>query len=229
MVHCADTASILGTDPYPVPRNPLSLVTNWTRRTARAAGRQAVIQVVQVFDDGVYAGKHGRTPTLDEIRSMSWQAIVAGASGLAFFSLPNLHVNPDVPFATSWAWLSSVVQDVLAFQEVLLSNPAPAVLARSASGETPAWLGTRAHWHAANGTSDYVVFAAADGSAAGGTVRFELPPGVARAVAVTVHGDRNASVANAKEEGPIKLRGDGRGWEDQILRFGLRVYRVRTE
>ena len=58
--------------------------------TLAAAGRQAVIQVVQLFDDRVYAGKHGRTPTLDEIRSMSWQAIVAGASGLAPAARPGI-------------------------------------------------------------------------------------------------------------------------------------------
>jgi hypothetical protein len=183
--------------------------------------------VIQAFDDGVYRGKHGRTPNLDEIRNMAWQAIVAGANGLAFFSFPNLHVNPDVPFATSWGWLASVAQDVMAFKEELLSDPAPAIIATNASGGTIPWLGTRARWHAANGSVDYVLFAVADGSAPGGPVRFELPRTVGRAVSVWVQGDRNASVANKTVQGRHIL-GSGCCWADQVLRFGLRVYRVRV-
>ena len=43
-----------------------------------------------------------RTPTCEEKRSMAWQCICEGATGLVFYSWYDVHRNPDVPFSVQW-------------------------------------------------------------------------------------------------------------------------------
>ena len=129
------TFDVIGTDPYPVPNKPLSMVTDWTLRTDRAFfGRRAVWQVPQAFDWGGYRSRwpgapEDRMPTVDEMRSMAWQCVVAGANGLVFFSFSGLQKEAHgLKFEKAWADVCEVGREIREYIPVLLSvEPVPAV------------------------------------------------------------------------------------------------------
>lgn len=79
---------ILATDPYPLHRNPISLVGEHTRAAAAADGQLPVWTVLQTFL--TYAGQQlpqGMEPTKDEFRNMAYQAVLGGATGFGYYSL----------------------------------------------------------------------------------------------------------------------------------------------
>ena len=128
------TFDAIGTDPYPVPRRPLSLVTDWTRKTHKGCfGMRPVWQVPQAFE-----GSHAdsRMPTAEEMRSMSWQCIAAGANGLIYYTYGTLHRPKNkTPFEKAWADVCAAAGEVRRYIPVMLSvEPPPAV-----SGAPEAW------------------------------------------------------------------------------------------
>ena len=136
------TFDVIGTDPYPVPDKPLSMVTDWTRRTDCAYfGFRPMWQVPQAFDWGGYRTENpgspqNRMPTVDEMRSMSWQCIASGANGLVYYSFTAIQKESHgLPFAKAWADVCKVGAEVRRYIPVLLSvEPAPAV-----TGAPVAW------------------------------------------------------------------------------------------
>ena len=115
------TFDVIGTDPYPVPEHPLSMVTDWTRRTVAAfGGRRPVWQVPQAFDWG--PAKKGRMPTAEEMRRMSWQCIAAGANGLVYYSFGAIAGrNVVTPFEKAWADVCAAAAEVRRYIPVMLS------------------------------------------------------------------------------------------------------------
>ena len=136
------TFDVIGTDPYPVPDRPLSMATGWTRKTDGAYfGLRPMWQVPQAFDWGGYrpespGGPQNRMPTVDEMRSMSWQCIASGANGLVYYSFTAIQKESHgLPFAKAWADICRVGEEVRRYFPVLLSvEPAPAV-----TGAPVAW------------------------------------------------------------------------------------------
>ena len=116
-----------GSDPYPVPREPISLAADWTRATVRGGGnRRAAWMVPQIFSWASYNRKDGRVPTREEIRNMTWQCIAEGATGLVYFRWGDLFKNgPDTTFEGRFADFSAVTAEVAAFVPFLLSNEEP--------------------------------------------------------------------------------------------------------
>lgn len=119
---------VVGTDPYPIPKRPALMATEWTRATAAGTmGCKPMWQVPQAFDWGYKkkpeARKNLRPPTEAEMRSMSWQCIANGANGLIFYSFHALH-DPEypVPFETRWAECRRVAEEIARFFPVLLSD-----------------------------------------------------------------------------------------------------------
>lgn len=191
-------------------------------------------QVIQAHNPANY-GHSGRTPTLNETRSMVWQAIAVGANGIFFYSYFDIQRNPDVPFETQWSHLSQVSTQVTAFAPCLLSDlgAAPATEFRAAGGE-PAWLVTRERWCTEselsgvgdgavllpNGEKAVVVFAVSDGSG-GGEVAFGLPARLGTVGSVTVVSETPAR--------SIVPTGGGAGWTDSIDPLAIAVYVVRLK
>lgn len=128
------TFDAIGTDPYPVPRRPLSMVTDWTRRTfAGCFGMRPVWQVPQAFEAQT-AGS--RMPTAEEMRSMSWQCIAAGANGLIYYTYGTLHRPTNkTPFEKAWADVCSAAGEVRRYIPVMLSVEEPPAV----SGAPSAW------------------------------------------------------------------------------------------
>jgi hypothetical protein len=117
---------VLGIDPYPVPKGPISRVLEETRVFAKQTfGLMPAWHVPQVFDWTVYGSKGGRPPTEDEMRNMTWQAIAGGANGIIYYAYTALRKNEKrKPFAESWMECCRVGEEVKRLFPVLLADPA---------------------------------------------------------------------------------------------------------
>jgi len=115
---------IVGANPYPIPRDPIATVANWTRWAVHgSAGHRATWMVPQIFSWANYNRKDGRVPTREEIRNMTWQCLAEGATGLIYFKWGDLFSNgPETTAEGRMADLVSVLADVNAFLPFLLSD-----------------------------------------------------------------------------------------------------------
>lgn len=127
-----DTCHAIGTDPYPIPEHGPAMAGEWTRKTVAAMhGARPVWMVPQVFNWGAYKEKNAeryRQPTIDEVRSMTWQCLAEGAQGLIFYSWFNLYLpqrNAGLDFAAYWPQFKAVVQEVKDAVPALLSVETP--------------------------------------------------------------------------------------------------------
>ena len=168
------TFDVIGTDPYPIPSRPVSSAGQWTAETFRQTGHSRPMwQVPQVFNWANYGKtdtdkQRNRTPTLDEIRSMAWQCIAEGATGLVFYSWMDLKRNPDAPFDSHWEGLKRIAAEVDQWASILLSiEPAPAL---AVEHERPRWL----HWLVRKSGDKLYLFVVNDGDGEG-TASFTLP------------------------------------------------------
>ena len=157
------TFDVIGTDPYPIPGKPAGTALEWTRTTRdQSYGTRAVWQVPQVFDWGAYRKGEERAktraPTLEEMRSMAWQCVAAGANGLVFYSFFDLYKMKDRdPFEKRWADVCAMAGEIKRFIPVLLSaEPAPAVTCEGAPMvEARAWrTGKEVYLLVVNGSSE---------------------------------------------------------------------------
>ena len=150
----SQTFDIIGTDPYPVPDKPLSMVTEWTRQTDRAYfALRPMWQVPQAFDWGGYrpewpGSPENRMPTVEEMRSMSWQCIASGANGLVYYSYTAIQKQTHgFPFAKAWADICKVGEEVRRYIPVLLSvEPAPEVTGAPSKWGVRVWRKDGAAW-----------------------------------------------------------------------------------
>ena len=91
-VKYADAMDIVMADPYPIPDLPVSVVGNVTGQLVKEfEGRKPVWIVPQAFGGGEI---WRREPTLQEIRSMTYQAIINGARGIQYFVRQGLNLFP---------------------------------------------------------------------------------------------------------------------------------------
>ena len=141
------TFDVIGTDPYPIPEKPAGMALEWTRTTRdQSYGTRAVWQVPQVFDWGAYRKgderEKTRAPTLQEMRSMAWQCVAAGANGLVFYSFFDLYkMKERDAFETRWAEVCAMAGEIRRYIPAMLSaEPAPAVTCEGAPAvETRIW------------------------------------------------------------------------------------------
>ena len=134
---------ITGADIYPVSYPPgihtgganpdISIVGDVTRKMVQAARGKPVWTTLQIAWSGVLPPAHvPRFPTLLEERFMAYQAIVAGARGLAFFGghLTQLMRPADVQSGWNWTFWERVLKPLV----TELSSPAiaPALVAPAA-------------------------------------------------------------------------------------------------
>ena len=123
----SDSASILMCDPYPVPREPLSVVGRDLAKLKEVAGpSRATVGVLQAFDWKSYdwTAEGARAPTLRELRCMTYQAIVSNVSGILYFNYHNeIHSNRSVDNPSGWAALSGVAGELRLLTPALLAPP----------------------------------------------------------------------------------------------------------
>ena len=157
------TFDVIGTDPYPLYRNPIDMVSKWTRATrAGALGLKPMWQVPQVFDKGAYAINRKtpeicRPPTYEDMRNMAWQCLVGGAKGLVFYSFFDLvDMDAKTPFRQRWEDVKRMVSEIKSHEAYLLSaDEAPSVHGVPAGLVCRAWrIGGKVLFAAVNTTRE---------------------------------------------------------------------------
>jgi hypothetical protein len=141
-----DAVDVLGMDPYPITRPPgenhLAMVGEWTRLGVQAVqGSRPVWTVLQYFPLTTAGG----WPREQDLRAMSWMAIVEGARGLFYWSFGTkglAWVKDPVLREQRWQELVRIAREIKALEPVLLA-PDAAVLARESSGGAVRTLGKR--------------------------------------------------------------------------------------
>ncbi|HKK41865.1 MAG TPA: hypothetical protein VJ963_05595 [Bacteroidales bacterium] len=114
----SDALDIVMADPYPVPRLPVSLVGNVTKQLSdEFRGKKPVWIVPQAFGGGEI---WEREPTPQEIRSMTWQSIIEGATGIEFFVRQGPNYFPKSMAA--WDECSRIATEVAELTPWLLSD-----------------------------------------------------------------------------------------------------------
>jgi hypothetical protein len=209
------TFDVIGTDPYPIGRSPASMAVQWTAETFRQVERaRPMWQVPQLHNWANYrktdadAGKY-RTPTFEEKRSMAWQCIAEGATGLVFYSWYDVKRNPDVPFEEQWEGLKQIAAEIEQVAPILLSaEPVPQVEVRCerASPDEPDWL----NWTARRQQSRLYLFAANNGDGEG-RVTFTLS---AAPRSVRVLGEDRSIIRRQTS------------FQDELKKLSVRIYEV---
>lgn len=165
---------VIGTDPYPIPKSSPSMAADWTRKTlVNVARGRPVWMVPQVFNWANYRkteeerkGLH--PPTLPEMRSMAWQCICEGATGLIFYSFFDLRRDKTTSFKVLWERCKTMAAEIKPMIPVILSvEPAPEI--RIQAGE---WL-----HHLVRKRGDKVYIAAVNDGDGEGAAKFMLPKG----------------------------------------------------
>jgi hypothetical protein len=136
----AAACDITGADIYPVSYPPgihaggantdVSVVGDVTRKMVKAARGKPVWTTLQIAWSGVLPTKHvPRYPTLLEERFMAYQAIVAGARGLAFFGghLPQPMRPADARSGWNWTFWETVLAPLV--RELTSTAVGPALVA----------------------------------------------------------------------------------------------------
>jgi len=201
---------VIGSDPYPIGRQPASMAAEWTIETSRQVeSARPLWQVPQAHNWGNYEEadkKKGRTPSEPEKRSMAWQCICEGATGLVFYSWFDVKKNPDVPFETQWQDLKKIAAEIDQAAPALLSvEPVPQVTVRC-QPDKPRWL----HWLVRSAGGKLCIFAVNDGDGEG-------------QAAFTI-GRKLKSVSVPAENRTIQP--DGETFRDEFRKLDVRIYEV---
>jgi hypothetical protein len=166
------TCDVLGADPYPVPDKPVAMAADWARKTRDATGGACAFwQVPQVFDWANYhknedPARH-RAATYDEMRVMTYLALVNGAKGLIYYSFYDLK-RDRLGFDVRWKDVSRLGAEVRSLMPALLATgTAPRDVAVSGPGGAAVFR---------EGNRLWVLVANPDKAAA--TVRLAVPKGV---------------------------------------------------
>lgn len=114
----AGSMDIAMADPYPIPVYPVTMAGNATGILKKEFnGRMPVWIVPQAFG----GGEHWlREPTIQEIRSMTWQAIIEGATGIQYFIRQGLNAFPKS--TATWNECGRMAMEVHSITPWLLSD-----------------------------------------------------------------------------------------------------------
>ena len=117
----SESLDIVMADPYPVPDLPVSLVGDITGQlSSEYNGRKPVWIVPQVFGGGEL---WSREPTIQEVRSMTWQSIIKGAGGIQYFVRQGQNYFPKSN--ATWSECGRIAMEVAELTPWLLSDEEP--------------------------------------------------------------------------------------------------------
>ena len=149
-----------------------------------------------------------RTPTYDEMRSMSWQAICAGAGGLLYYSFFDLKRNPDVPFEKQWTNLKKIAAEIHSYSDILLSDEQSDSIIISTDNGDNSWL----NWITRRYNNDLYIFIIDNGKSEG-------------KITVRLYGNyRAVNSMNGYQEHPLLNNSQ---FTDIIGKLELKIYMIR--
>ncbi len=121
---------IVMADPYPVPDSRITLPGTVARQlSTEFAGKKPVWIAPQAFGGGEL---WSREPTIQEMRSMTYQAIINGARGIQYFVRQGLNLFPKS--VAAWNECGRMALEIAVMTPWLLSDePAPPVRSGSAT------------------------------------------------------------------------------------------------
>ena len=138
---------IAGVDPYPIGNHgdakatSISIASSWTLEAKNAMfGFRPIWNVPQAFNWAWYRkaeyGKNGvDMPTEEELRSMTWQSIAAGANGIVYYSFFNIYDGEKEPLRSQiFNYVCKVAQEVRDREQILLSPLPPPEIVRLPKG-----------------------------------------------------------------------------------------------
>ena len=126
----SEAMDIVMADPYPVPDHPLSMAGEAAAKLRNEfIGVKPVWIVPQAFGGGEL---WSREPTIREIRSMTWQSIINGASGIQYFVRQGPNYFPKSTAA--WSECGEISVEVAELTPWLLSDEqAPSVFSSTSN------------------------------------------------------------------------------------------------
>lgn len=114
----SDALDIVMADPYPIPDHPSTLPGDVADLLiSEFRGKKPVWIVPQAFGGGEL---WSREPTIQEIRSMTWQSIINGATGIQYFVRQGLNYFPKS--AATWSECGRMAIEVAEITPWLLSD-----------------------------------------------------------------------------------------------------------
>ena len=128
---CCD---LFWTDPYPLPRRPLTMVEEWVKQAVAAAGpSRPVWAVLQAHDlrhwrdpkQSIKKLGNPTQPTPRQTRCMAFMALAAGANGIVYYWGPNskYHIQKQAP--TVWRGVCDTVGELNGLMPFLVARRAP--------------------------------------------------------------------------------------------------------
>ena len=117
----SEALDIVMADPYPIPDHPVSIpgeVADQLRTEFK--GKRPFWIVPQAFGGGEL---WSREPTYQEIRSMTWQSIINGATGIQYFVRQGLNYFPKS--SSTWSECGKMAMEVAELTPWLLSDEYP--------------------------------------------------------------------------------------------------------
>jgi hypothetical protein len=117
-VKYTDALDIVMADPYPVPNAPVTLVGNTAGQLSNEfKGRKPVWIVPQAFGGGEW---WSREPSLQELRTMTYQSIINGARGIQYFVRQGFNLFPKSTAA--WGECGRMAIEIAELTPWLLSD-----------------------------------------------------------------------------------------------------------
>ena len=135
---------IIGFDPYPVPTRPIGQVADFATGFRKATFARPMWAVPQAFDWGWFRPQDKakeRMPTVEEVESMTFQAIAGGANGIIYYGY-YVYRKPtcSMPFDECFGRVMAAAREVKRYEDVFLSAVAgPRVRSESASVLARSW------------------------------------------------------------------------------------------
>lgn len=143
-INCAD---VIGCDSYPVPKHPIRKVYDDMSATVGfTRNARSLWAVVNISDET------GQTPTTEELRNMSYQALCAGAKGLFFYAMHRIERDKTRSFSDIWQGVHQVSLELKGHLDILLSDETPPLVKTTGEGVVflPKRLGKKLYVFAVN-------------------------------------------------------------------------------
>ncbi|MDD5641700.1 MAG: hypothetical protein PHX53_08630 [Syntrophales bacterium] len=119
-----NAADVFMIDPYPVPNMPLTWLSDSLEEAARHVSTERLWAVIQAFGGKKWA-KDGwpRRPTYEEMRCLTYLAVIHEVQGIFYFSYPEVRKDP-----AAWASLQKIVGELRDLRTWLILPNEPTLL-----------------------------------------------------------------------------------------------------